>query len=149
MMDIKLLNLKECIQDLTSSVEWLNKSYSKCSVLSLSENLNEADYESLEALTARFGRTVDLLIHKVWRAIDSYELNDQGFIIDTINRAVKRNIIDTPELARELKELRNLIVHEYKNAKLNVIFLEVIKNTSSLIEICDKTISYTNKYFKQ
>ena len=40
------------------------------------------EWEKIEAFTSRYVRFVDLLVHRVLRALDRYELNEPGTLLD-------------------------------------------------------------------
>jgi hypothetical protein len=65
----------EDLKKLIRSKEWLEKSYYKALDKNL-DDLKEEDYEVLETLCNRFGRTVDILINKILRGLDLIELED-------------------------------------------------------------------------
>ena len=50
---------------------------------------------------------------------------EAGTLIDTLNRAEKRGII-TAKTGRELKELRNIIVHEYDPVIVSKLAVDII-----------------------
>jgi len=82
-----------------------------------SERIGEPDpdlQESLEALTARFARLEDILIKRVFRAVAAVELADAERLLDVLDLMERLTLIDSTEQWIELKELRNLIVHEYE-----------------------------------
>jgi hypothetical protein len=55
----------------------------------------------------------DAILNKVFRSIDANELEDGGTRLDVVNRVEKRGIVASSERVRDLKDLRNDIVHEY------------------------------------
>ena len=48
--------------------------------------LSDDERETLEALTARYGRALDFLTQKLLRTIDRIELTDEGSVLDRVNR---------------------------------------------------------------
>lgn len=84
----------------------------------LDHPLRALEHDAIEMLASRFSRTTDFLVNKVLRAIDRYELEPEGSLIDVINRAEKRGLVESARVLREMKELRNEIVHEYLPAGL-------------------------------
>ena len=64
-------------------------------------------------MTSRFARLSDIIIQKLLRGLDRYELEPSGSTIDVINRAERRGLIDSAGCWRDLRELRNEIAHEY------------------------------------
>lgn len=57
------------------------------------DDLSPEALEKIEAFTSRFARVVDLLIHRVLRSIDFYELQEPGTLLDVANRAEGRGLI--------------------------------------------------------
>ena len=99
------------------------------------DKLSTADYDVLEALSSRYGRFVDILINKLFRAVDQFELMEGGTLIDTLNRAEKRGIV-TADTGRELKELRNIIVHEYDPVVVSKLAVDIMA-------LCSDSYKYT------
>ena len=93
----------------------------------------------------RFSRTSDLLLQKVFRAIDSVELVGGGTLIDALHRAQKRNILDTLEQMYTIRELRNMIVHEYLPKGLVEIFDDLLIQTPVVLSLISKTSDYANE----
>jgi uncharacterized protein YutE (UPF0331/DUF86 family) len=52
------------------------------------------------------------------------------------------------EVIRSIRDLRNEIVHEYLDLKLKDSFAELLELTPRLIEIIEKTISYSKRYLE-
>ncbi len=88
---------------------------------------------ALEALTARFARLADLLIQKVFRAQDALLLEDEGTLIDRLNRAERRGVIDSAADWRQIRALRNQIAHEYVLEDLRPLFEAVLRWTPVLL----------------
>ena len=118
----------------------------QCQSIKFNQTLSEDEFDKLENLSSRFARTVDILINKMYRAIDRVEMVDQGTLIDTINNAEKRNLIDSVEQAQTLKDIRHEIVHEYILEDLQPLFIEVLSQTKQLIELCNKALNYAKQY---
>lgn len=78
---------------------------------------------------------IHILVQKVFRSIDA------------LNRAEKREIINSIEDIREIRDLRNQIVHEYIDEDLINTFNEIVKYTPKLLEIIMNTKKYCKKYF--
>lgn len=85
---------------------------------------------------------VDILINKLYRAIDVAELLEAGSLIDTINRAVKKGLLEDNQTARTLKDIRNEIVHEYVVENLKNLQLEILRYTTILLELVKVALSY-------
>ena len=139
-------NLKSLLEILDRIEEWLVYSYGKCSKIGIKENYSREEYDFFETLTSRFARAVDFLIRKIYRSIDAIELEDQGTIIDIVNRAHKRGLFDEIERVKEMKALRNEIVHEYVDQDLDVCFADILDLTPTLLEMIGRVRQYAKRY---
>lgn len=84
-------------------------------------------------------------MRKVFRCIDDVEFENQGALIDVVNHAHKRGLFKDIELIRQIKGIRNEIVHEYLDEALQSVFSGVIKAASELIAIGRNTLAYVEK----
>ena len=107
--------------------------------------VTEAQLESVEAFTSRFARAVDLLVNKVLRCLDRVELKLQGTLLDTVNRAEQRGFIDHANDLREMKDVRNMIAHDYAGAKTAEIFTHCREQKPVFDVLCDKANDYANR----
>ena len=137
--------LTEGINLLKGANEILKYSYETCSNIGIKEEYTFDELDRFEALTSRFSRASDILIQKVFRLIDIIELEGKGTVIDRINRAEKRNIIENAEKLKKIRRLRNDIAHEYLPEVVSEIFKEVLGMTATLIGDIEKTIEYASK----
>ena len=87
-----------------------------------------------------------MLIQRIFRYHDYLELEDQGTIRDRINRAEKRELIDSADVFIKIRLLRNEIAHEYKSDTIYEIFESVLEFTPIILATVDKVIAYS-KYF--
>ncbi len=122
------------------SKNWLEHSLRQAESINQGE-LSTVDYDILEALSSRYGRFVDILINKLFRAVDRFELMDVGTLIDTLNRAEKRGIVSA-ETGRELKELRNLIVHEYDPVVVSKLAIDIIQYAQVAVNTYTQLVDY-------
>lgn len=139
-------NLGKIVKQLKDAEKHLKISYQRCQKMALKEFSDEDYLIEFEALTGRFARWVDMLIHKFFRAIDTVELVDTGTLIDVINRAEKRGLIDSAMEMRSLKDLRNDIAHEYLTEKLTLLQTEVYQSVPKLLSMISAGITYAQKY---
>lgn len=95
------------------------------------------ELERFESLSSRFSRLADLHIQRVMRLIDELELVAQGSLLDRIERAEKRGWIAASDLVR-IRELRNVIAHEYVDEKLRELHLAVLELAPMLVELTPK-----------
>ncbi len=134
--------LEKARSDLSETNKWLQRSFDICQKIGIKKTYLPDEFDAFENLTSRFARTCDFLINKVYRAIDKAELEETGTLIDTLNKAEKRGLINTVQEIREIKELRNIIAHEYAGAKLLEIFQAVFRHTPTLMEAVKKALSW-------
>jgi hypothetical protein len=143
-------NLVEVIAQLKSAADHLSLSWRRCQQLSTATQKQQEEAQiELEALTGRFARLVDMLIQKVYRSIDAVEFVGGGTLIDALNRADKRGLIDSLHEMRLLKDLRNDIAHEYIIARLNLLHEEVLAYTPKLLELVDRAVHYSQSLPKE
>jgi len=109
----------------------------------LSKGTGEPQLESVEAFTSRFSRSVDLLVNKVLRSLDRIELQAQGTLLDVVNRAEKRGFVASADELREMKDVRNIIAHDYAGRRLPEIFTYCLVQKPVFDQICDRVISYS------
>jgi uncharacterized protein YutE (UPF0331/DUF86 family) len=138
--------LKENLAAINASVKKLRYSYQICGTIGVKSDYSEDEFAAFEAMTSRYARTTDMLVNKILRNIDSVEYEDSGTIIDVMNRAEKREIVQSAELLHALKDLRNNIAHEYKINEIQKFFAEVLQNIPLLLEVIDSANKYCEKY---
>jgi len=138
--------LRENINVLNLSADWVRHSYEQTEAIEIKSKYAVEEFDKLENLTSRYARTTDMLVNKVLRSIDTVESEDTGTIIDTMNRAEKRGIISSAELLHTIKDLRNNIVHEYEIAEITRFFADVKKCTPLLLDIIKNVNVYCEKY---
>ena len=109
------------------------------------EGATEQQLESEEAFTARFVRAVDLLVNKLLRSLDRVELNPEGTLLDIINRAEKRGLVGRAEELRDMKDVRNMIAHDYAGARAAEIFAYCREQKPVFDGICDRVVAETRQ----
>jgi len=138
--------LQQALTDLANARRHLDFSFQQVAGLpGTLEGANEAQLESAEAFTGRFARCVDLLVNKVLRSLDRVELNPEGTLLDIINRAEKRGLVSRAEELREMKDVRNMIAHDYAGAKAAEIFAYCREQKTVLDDICQRVIMHTRQ----
>jgi len=128
----KIELLQEELAGLQQAAQHLAYSLQRCEKLLGDQDLSPEQLERLESLTSRFARLADLLIQRIFRLIDDIELTGTGTILDRIYRAEKRGWCNATELIK-IRELRNLIAHEYAADKMQEIFATVATLTPILL----------------
>ena len=138
--------IKEDTMLLDKQKEWLSISLVECTNIGIKEHYTIDEFGKFETLCSRYSRTIDFLIRKYFRTLDAYEFENQGTLIDVVNNAHKRGLFKDIELLRNMKDLRNEIVHEYIEDALSELFDDVLKYTQNLLEIIENTLKYASKY---
>jgi len=138
--------LRENVNKLNLSAGWVRRSYEQTRLIELNSNYSPEEFEKLEVLASRYARTTDMLVNKVLRSIDTLESEDIGTIIDIMNRAEKRRIVDSAELLHTIKDLRNSIVHEYQIEEIAKFFGDIIKLSPVLLDIIKSVNEYCSRY---
>ena len=141
MTKVKIELLQEELAGLQFAAGYLEYSMRRCSKLIGQDALPPEQLERLESLTSRFSRLAGLLIQRIFRLVDEIELTGGGSILDRIHRAEKRAWANAAELIR-IRELRNLIAHEYATEKMREIYTAVATMTPVLLAAVPRVIEY-------
>ena len=144
-MDPILEQLRQDLSLSERSVDILTKSVKKSETLLASRGqrtLTDDERETLESLTSRFARALDLLTQKLLRTIDKIELTDDGTPLDRMNRFKKRGVLRDDINYGQLKDLRNRIVHEYIIEESDKIVADCLANAHLVTEIYLNAKSY-------
>ena len=140
--------LQENINTLNLSADWVRRSYENTKEIKKKDSYSIEEFDKLENLASRYARTTDILVNKVLRSLDTVESEDIGTIIDIMNRAEKRGIVQSAELLHTIKDLRNNIVHEYQIEAITNFFEDIVKYTPFLLEIIKNVNVYCERYLK-
>ena len=140
------LLLKQGLVELRLARQYLDYSFQQ--VAALPQDLagaSAAQLESVEAFSSRFARTVDLLVNKVLRSLDRAELKPEGTLLDVVNRAEQRGLVTRASELREMKDVRNLIAHDYASAKAAEIFAYCREQKPVLDDICNRVVTFATQ----
>jgi hypothetical protein len=107
------------------------------------------ELERLESLTSRFARLADLLVQRVLRLIDDLELSPRDSVLDRIQRAEKRGLFEEPGQLIRIRELKNLIAHEYASDQMPDIFRAVATLTPALLAAIPKIKAYADDLIRR
>jgi len=103
----QIKNLEELLEHLKKAKSILIKSFNRCELIGIKAAYDEMELAQFEAFAARFSRASDFLQQKIFRSIDTIELAEGGTLIDALNRAEKRNIINSKDEMIAIRELKN------------------------------------------
>lgn len=138
-----VLLLQEYLQHMRQAADYLAFSYERSQEIIDQLEWTPEQMERLESLASRFARLSDLLTQKVMRIVDELELVQEGTLLDRVNRAEKRGWVDSAADLVRIRELRNLIAHEYAADKLHELYLAISVLTPQLLEIIPKVEKYS------
>jgi hypothetical protein len=142
--------LAESLAELAQARRHLDYSFQQVAGLPADlNNANAGQLASVEAFSSRFARTVDLLVNKVLRSLDRMELLPQGTLLDVVNRAEKRGFIQRAADLREMKDVRNIIAHDYAGAKAAEIFTYCREQKPALDAVCDRLAEYAGQRMRE
>lgn len=149
MTRVKIELLQEELAGLELAAGYLQYSLERCrNLLGHEEVLPPEQLERLESLTSRFARLADLLIQRVFRLVDEIELVGGGTMLDRIYRAEKRGWANAAELIN-IRELRNLIAHEYATEKMREIYSAVAAMSPALLAAVPAVIAYADEIIRK
>ncbi len=146
MTEQKITFLKDQMTLLEKANNIFEYSYSSCLKLYDKADYNYEELDKLEALTSRFARLSDILIQKIFRLIESLELEEQGTVRDRIHKAEKWGLVDKAEDFILIRELRNSIAHEYLPEAVSEIYKNVIGFSPVLLKTVKNTRNYCRKF---
>lgn len=124
-------------QKLEKAQAHLDYSYQK--VKSLSDDVQSLDDESLEvweSFAIRFARVVDMYLMRYLRT--RILLEDPGFsgsLRDYVNFAEKLKLIDSADVWMGLRELRNVVAHDYSEKDLGKLYAQLREQCPILLKI--------------
>ena len=145
----KLRLLQEELQNLKQAAAHLEFSKTRTKKIIQQKSWTPEELERLESLSSRFARLSDLLVQKIMRVIDELELISGGTLLDRIQRAEKRSWVDSASDLLQIRELRNLIAHEYAADKMAEIYQAVTALTPVLLAIVPKIHIYAEHLIEQ
>jgi uncharacterized protein YutE (UPF0331/DUF86 family) len=130
---------------LEKQLKWIKISFNECRGIGIKKQYSEEEFGKFETLCSRYSRGINFVIRKVFRTIDAFEFENQGTLIDVVNNAHKRGLINDIEEFRLMNDVRNTIVHEYIEDELQAVFEDALIYAEKLIYIMENTIKYINK----
>lgn len=138
--------LRAALDDLAQAREHLAFSSARVAGIDFARRApTPEELERIEAYTSRFARVVDLLVNKALRALDRYELADEGTLLDVLHRAEKRGLIGDAEAFRAMKEVRNIIAHDYSGTELKDLLGFCREREPVLNAACDRVRDYARQ----
>ena len=127
----------------------LRYSYNKVKNFKIDKNCSQDEIDQLELLASRFARLSDILIKKIFRLIEKIDLDDEGTIRDSLNKAEKKRLIKSAEIFADIRILRNDFAHEYIPEAMTEIFIDIFKLAPELLDSVERVKIYCNKLKKE
>ena len=120
------------------------RSLVKCRNLDFSVPISFETEESLDSLSSKFSRLSDIHTQKVLKTIIFLVREDAPTFLDRMNLCEKLSIIHSAEEMIAIRDLRNIIAHEYLSENLIEIYREIIRLSDNLL----KSILQTENYLR-
>lgn len=140
------LYLEHAVEEIAAAqaaAEALRYSYAHRPETREGSDYDQAEWERWDALTVRFARLADLVTQRIFRAIDAVEFVGSGTsFVDRLGRAEKRGHVDSAYEWKEIREIRNQIVHEYANDELLELIADVVRHAPTLLDTVGRLASY-------
>jgi hypothetical protein len=130
---------------LRKSLPSFEKSLGKCRRIALSANLSFEEEECFDSLTSKFSRISDIFTQKVLKSLTLMLREDAPTFIDRMNLCEKLGILPSAADMISIRDLRNLIAHEYITENL----LEVYRETLTLSDKLLETISQAEQFIQK
>jgi len=127
---------------LKHSLPSFEKSLAKSRRITLSANLTFEEEECFDSLTSKFSRISDIYTQKVLKSVTFLLREEASTFIDRMNLCEKLDVIQSAEDMISIRDLRNLIAHEYLTENL----VEVYQETLILSEKLLRAISQTDRF---
>lgn len=138
----KLLLLRAELDNLDKAAAYLAASLDRSGGLIGRNDLSADELERLESMASRFARLSDLLIQRVMRLVDDLELTPEGSLLDRIQRAEKRGWVGSAQDLVRIRELRNLVAHEYAADQMAEIYAGIALLAPELLIVVPKVRAY-------
>ena len=138
-----LLNLNWNL--LKQALPSFERSLVKCRDIDFSPPISFETEESLDSLSSKFSRVSDIYTQKVIKTLLFLLREDAPTFLDRMNLCEKLGIIPSAEELIAIRDLRNIIAHEY----LSENFLEIYRGIIQLSDNLMKSITLTDKFLSE
>ncbi|MEI8293319.1 MAG: hypothetical protein WCG66_04905 [bacterium] len=118
------------------------RSLVKCRDLDFSLPISFETEESLDSLSSKFSRVSDIYTQKVLKTLIFLLREDAPTFLDRVNLCEKLRIISSADKIIAIRDLRNIIAHEYLSENLVEIYMEIIQLSDDLLN----SILHTEKF---
>jgi uncharacterized protein YutE (UPF0331/DUF86 family) len=131
--DMLLPLLRTELAHLVRAAASMEKSAAKCSMLEPSPRQSFEEEESFDALTSKFARSADILTQKVLKTLLLLLREDAPTFIDRMNLCEKLGVIPSAKALVGVRDLRNMIAHEYAAEDLMQVYADTLESVPPLL----------------
>lgn len=124
------------------SVDALRLSLSRCEAIGIREGYSPEELIQFEALGARFARTADRFTQKLLKSLVLVLREDAPSFLDRARLAEKLGVIERADDLVAVRDLRNLLAHEYATTDLKAVFQSTLALSHTLLKLIDSTARY-------
>jgi hypothetical protein len=110
------------------------RSLEKCRSFKLESPISFEIEESFDALTSKFSRVSDIFTQKVLKSFLILLREEAPTFLDRMNLCEKLGVIPSADDLIAIRDLRNLIAHEYLTENLQEVYLESIRLSQLLLQ---------------
>jgi len=110
------------------------RSLEKCRSFKLESPISFEIEESFDALTSKFSRVSDIFTHKVLKSFLILLREEAPTFLDRMNLCEKLGVIPSADDLIAIRDLRNLIAHEYLTENMQEVYLESIRLSQLLLQ---------------
>ncbi len=130
------------------SLRYLDYTFKRVSQMPIDPALmSEPEKEAWDGFVTRFARSSDLFLSRFIKAyIRADDPAFDGSFRDHLNRAEKLGLIESVDPWLEIRELRNVLVHEYSDSDLKKIFEKMVHYTPLVLGLEQRLANATQKF---
>lgn len=110
------------------------RSLEKCRSFKLEPPISFEIEESFDAFTSKFSRVSDIFTQKVLKSFLILLREEAPTFLDRMNLCEKLGVIPSAEDLIAIRDLRNLIAHEYLTENLQEVYQESIRLSQLLLQ---------------
>jgi len=138
-----LLNLNWSL--LKQALPSFERSLVKCRDIDFLPSISFETEEALDSLSFKFSRVSDIYTQKVIKTLLFLLREDAPTFLDRMNLCEKLCIIPSAEELIAIRDLRNIIAHQYLSENLVEIYREIIQLSNNLT----KSIAITENFLRE
>ena len=134
---------------LKRSLPSFEKSLTKCRQIALSLDLSFEEEEYFDSLTSKFSRVSDIYTQKGLKSLTFLLREEAVTFIDRMNLCEKLDVIQSAEDMISIRDLRNLIAHEYLTENLVDVYQETLRLSEKLLGAISQTDRFIDRQISE